>query len=299
MAEVESAIELEKLQNTNSYLDFLAATQWAGNGLVSSYLIIVLRSIGINDPEEQNLINGGLTIFCYGIAIIGATTVLRFGWRKILLFGFAGMAASYLIWTILSSINQQREFKDSSLGYGMAAMILVFQLFYNISINPVLPTYILEIMPFTLCAKWYTIEQIFTYGAGLFNGFVNPVAMEALEWKYYIVWVAMLTLIYFLFLETAGRTLEEVSQIFDGIDLMTVLTLVSVPREKRLSWRSLPEIASLCKCWVRSRNTSLARHGLQGASVCRGLTIRMSFERQTKPRIKSYGLKKALMSALG
>lgn len=136
--------------------------------------------------------------------------------------GFAGMASAYLIWTVLSSINQQRNFEDGSLSIGVVAMIFVFQLFYNLSIGPVLPTYILEIMPFTLRAKGYTIEQIFTYGAGLFNGFVNPIAMEALEWKYYIVWVVMLcvwlSLVFLLFPETAGRTLEEVSQIFDGDD---------------------------------------------------------------------------------
>ncbi|KAI8653490.1 MFS domain-containing protein [Fusarium keratoplasticum] len=236
MAEIEAAIELEKLQNTKSYLDFFStkgnrwrlaiaiilglSAQWSGNGLVSFYLVIVLRSIGIEDPERQNLINGGLTIFCYGIAIIGATGILRFGRRTILLAGFAGMASAYLIWTVLSSINQQRNFEDGSLGIGVVAMIFVFQLFYNLSIGPVLPTYILEIMPYTLRAKGYTIEQIFTYGAGLFNGFANPVAMEALEWKYYIVWIVMLcvwlVLVYFLFPETAGRTLEEVSQIFDG-----------------------------------------------------------------------------------
>ncbi|KAL1866665.1 hypothetical protein VTK73DRAFT_4568 [Phialemonium thermophilum] len=239
MAEIEAAIEMEKLQNTNSYLDFFStkgnrhrlaiavilglAAQWSGNGLVSYYLVVVLRSIGINDPKQQNLINGGLTIFCYGVNIIGATGVLRFGRRTILLAGFAGMATAYLVWTILSSVNQQRHFEDGSLGVGVVAMIFVFQMCYNLSINPVLPTYILEVMPFSLRAKGYTIEQIFTYGAGLFNGFVNPIAMDALDWKYYIVWVVMLGvwfgLIFFLFPETAGRTLEEVSQIFDGVDV--------------------------------------------------------------------------------
>lgn len=89
------------------------------------------------------------------------------------------MAAAYLIWTILSSINQQRDFQDGNLGIGVVAMIFVFQLFYNLSIGPVLPTYILEVMPFTLRAKGYTIEQVFTYGAGLFNGFVNPIARSS------------------------------------------------------------------------------------------------------------------------
>ena len=194
---------------------------------MSFYLVIVLRSIGIKDPEKQNLINGGLTIFCYGISIIGATGILRFGRRRILLVGFAGMASAYLVWTVLSSINQQRNFEDGSLGIGVVAMIFVFQLFYNLSI----------IMPFTLRAKGYTIEQIFTYGAGLFNGFVNPIAMEALEWKYYIVWVVMLcvwlSLVFLLFPETSGRTLEEVSQIFDGDDV-NVAAAAHVNRKEKV-----------------------------------------------------------------
>ncbi|KAH8896058.1 general substrate transporter [Thozetella sp. PMI_491] len=250
MAEIETAIELEKLQNTGSWLDFFEtrgnrwrfaiaiilglAAQWSGNGLVSYYLVLVLRSIGINDPERQNLINGGLTIFCYGISIIGAIGVPHFGRRSMLLTGFAGMAVSYLIWTILSSINQQRNFEDTSLGYGVVAMIFVYQLFYNISLNPVLPTYITEIMPFTLRAKGYTVEQLFTYGAGLFNGFANPIAMEALGWKYYIVWVIMLfvwfIIVWLFFPETSGRTLEEVAQVFDGLDISS--TAVEAMGEK-------------------------------------------------------------------
>lgn len=64
------------------------------------------------------------------------------------------------------------------------------------------------------------ILQIFTYGAGLFNGFVNPIALEAINWKYYIVFVALLAtwfaLIWLFFPETSGRTLEEIYEVFDG-----------------------------------------------------------------------------------
>ncbi|KAL0943527.1 hexose transporter protein (Lactose permease) [Colletotrichum truncatum] len=239
MVEIEAAIELEKLQNKRSYLDFFAtkgnrhrliiavtlglSAQWAGNALVSFYLVVVLRSMGITDPEQQNLINGGLTIFCYGINIIGSAMVVRVGRRTLLLSGFAGMAATYTVWTILSSLNQQTGFTNGSLGTGVVAMIFVFQFFYNMSIGPVLPTYIMEIMPFTLRAKGYMIEQIFTYGGGLFNGFVTPIAMEAISWRYYIVWIVMLVvwfcLVFIFFPETKGRTLEEVAQLFDGVDV--------------------------------------------------------------------------------
>lgn len=52
------------------------------------------------------------------------------------------------------------------------------------------------------------------------NQFVNPVALRALQWKYYLVYLAFLAfeLVYvFLFLiETKGKTLEETAAIFDG-----------------------------------------------------------------------------------
>lgn len=54
------------------------------------------------------------------------------------------------------------------------------------------------------------------------NTFVNPIALEAIQWKYYIVFIVMLTLllitVYFAYPETRGHTLEQMAVIFDGAD---------------------------------------------------------------------------------
>ena len=54
------------------------------------------------------------------------------------------------------------------------------------------------------------------------NTFVNPIALEAIHWKYYIVFIVMLTLllitVYFAYPETRGHTLEQMAVIFDGPD---------------------------------------------------------------------------------
>lgn len=54
----------------------------------------------------------------------------------------------------------------------------------------------------------------------IFNGYANPVAMEAISWRYYIVYICVIAveivLVYFFFPETKGKTLEEVAFIFDG-----------------------------------------------------------------------------------
>jgi hypothetical protein len=50
--------------------------------------------------------------------------------------------------------------------------------------------------------------------------FVNPIALKAIGWKYYILFCVLLTifvtLVYLPFPETKGRTLEEAREIFDG-----------------------------------------------------------------------------------
>ena len=64
--------------------------------------------------------------------------------------------------------------------------------------------------------------NIATQSAIFFNVFVNPIALESIAWKYYIVYVCLLIIItaavYFFYPETNGHTLEEMARVFDGHD---------------------------------------------------------------------------------
>jgi hypothetical protein len=52
--------------------------------------------------------------------------------------------------------------------------------------------------------------------------FVNPIAMDSIGWKYYIVYIAILVVIlvnvWFTYPETRGHSLEEVAVVFDDLD---------------------------------------------------------------------------------
>lgn len=53
----------------------------------------------------------------------------------------------------------------------------------------------------------------------MFNTFVNPIALDAIGWKYYIIFAVILVVItvtiYFFYPETKGHSLEEMAVIFD------------------------------------------------------------------------------------
>lgn len=61
-----------------------------------------------------------------------------------------------------------------------------------------------------------------TQAAVFFNIFVNPIALENIAWKYYIVYVGLLVIItatvYLFYPETNGHSLEEMVLVFDGPD---------------------------------------------------------------------------------
>lgn len=61
--------------------------------------------------------------------------------------------------------------------------------------------------------------------AGIFNMFVNPIALGSIGWKYYFTYIvfliAFLVIAYFFYPETKGRTLEQMAYIFDGEDAVT------------------------------------------------------------------------------
>lgn len=193
--------------------------QWCGNQLISGYLSLVLTDTGITNPETQNLINGALQIYNFVIATGSATLVDRLGRRFLFLTSTIGMLVAFTVWTILAARNEMSG-GHKGLGIGVVVMVFVFYTFYNLAMNPLPIAYLVEVLPYTLRAKGLSIFNLAQICSGLFNGFVNPVALEALSWKYYIMFCCALLLwlvvIYFTFPETRGLTLEEVSKVFDG-----------------------------------------------------------------------------------
>ncbi|KAG9255845.1 general substrate transporter [Emericellopsis atlantica] len=197
-----------------------AFAQWNGIGIVSYYLTLVLDSIGITDTFTQTLINGLLQIFNFAAALGAAFLVDRLGRRTLFLWSGIGMFVSYVIWTACSAVNAETGNKAA----GVVVVVCLFTYFfhYDIAYTPLLFGYPTEIFPYSLRSKGIAVELFAIYGSLIIAAFANPIGMDNIGWRYYIVFCVLLVVFfavtYFLFPETKGYSLEEIARVFDGED---------------------------------------------------------------------------------
>ncbi|RSM07680.1 hypothetical protein CDV31_008460 [Fusarium ambrosium] len=190
--------------------------QWSGNGLVSYYLTKILASIGISTQEEQTKLVGTLATFNYGNAIVAAMLSAKLARRTMFVGGGIAMFLSFSALTI--SISTYNELHTLASSKSALAFIFIYNASYNVCLNPLLWVYPTEILPYRLRAKGLSILVLTTKSASFFNQFVNPIGMDTLGWKYYIVYVVWLlveiAVFYFLYPETRGLTLEKAQAVF-------------------------------------------------------------------------------------
>ncbi|KAF3090917.1 hypothetical protein TWF102_003654 [Orbilia oligospora] len=194
-------------------------TQWSGNTLISYYLVQILNQAGITKKSTQTRINLGRTCWDFLNGTIIALNVPRLLKRRTGYFICTiGLLCVYISWTI--SASQYAQTKHQSAGYAVLVMIFLYSPFYNVGYNSLTYTYLVELFPYHIRTNGIAFFQVFGRAAGFFNNFVNPVALEAIAWRYYItycVWLGFeIIFVYFMFPETSGRTLEELAFLFEG-----------------------------------------------------------------------------------
>ncbi|KAM0335753.1 hypothetical protein ACHAQA_000803 [Verticillium albo-atrum] len=196
--------------------------QWSGTGLVSYYLTKILTEIGIKGQHEQTMLNGTISTVNYATALFAAALSTRIGRRPMFIGG--GIAMWLTFTALTASIAVYNETASPAASRSALGFIFIYYAAYNICLNPLLYLYPTEILPYRMRATGISI-LVFTNKAALFfNQFVNPIGMDALGWKYYLVYVVWLVVeivvFWFLYPETRGYTLERIQEAF-GEDIKT------------------------------------------------------------------------------
>jgi MFS family permease len=187
-------------------------------------MTLVLDTVGIKDPDTQTLINGLLQLFNFGAAIAAAFLVDRLGRRTLWNWSGIGMLISFVIWTVCSA--RFAVSGGNGLGAAVIAFIFIYFFHYDIAYTPLVFAYPTEILPYSIRSKGLSIEFAIGYSSLVVLSFVTPIALDAIAWRYYIVFCCVLAVSvvvnWFLLPETKGRSLEEISELFEGSNVAAV-----------------------------------------------------------------------------
>ncbi|KAH9998181.1 lactose permease [Xylariaceae sp. FL0662B] len=190
--------------------------QWSGNNVVSYFMPLMISSAGIDDTNTQLLINAINPIFSMVAAIYGATLLDKLGRRTMVL---ASLCGALLFYCLLTAFTAETH-SSPNLAYGTIVSIYLFNICFAWGFTPLQTLYAVECLENRTRAKGSGINYLVLNVAMVVNTFGISVGMEKIGWKLYLVYIGWIVvemvIVYFFFVETAGKTLEELGSIFEA-----------------------------------------------------------------------------------
>jgi hypothetical protein len=177
-----------------------------------------MSMIGLKNSVTKQKMNVGYAAWSLVTGAIVALVVTRFKRRTLYMLCTISLLLVYTGWTVAM---QKATTAEKAGGHNAAAsaasafFIFAYQPCYNIGFNALTYTYMVEIWPYMERSRGIAVFQLFGRLAGFFTTFVNPIGLKNISWKWLIVYVAWLSFevvfCWFMFPETANRTLEELA----------------------------------------------------------------------------------------
>ncbi|RHZ49034.1 uncharacterized protein CDV56_100665 [Aspergillus thermomutatus] len=196
------------------------AAQWNGVGIVSYYLNLILNTVGFTSATQQTLINACLQVWNLIFAAVGSLLVDRAGRRLLFILSTIIMLVSYICLTGLAGSFDTTGV--AAVGTAVIPFLFIYYAGSDLAYTPLLIAYPAETWTYSLRSKGVALTYMCTYLALIFNQFINPIAMDAIGWKYYIVYICLLVVIlinvWLTYPETGGYSLEEMVVVFDEVE---------------------------------------------------------------------------------
>ncbi|KAK6371399.1 hypothetical protein LTS17_009130 [Exophiala oligosperma] len=235
----------------------------SGNNFVSYYLSLMLNNAGIKDTttqleivspgynNQQNILNMALTslqihqniilnAWCLVIALLGTFLSDHIGRKPQALISTALLTIFLFCVGALTKVYGTSENKSGV--YGTVAAIFLFQGSFSFAWTPLTVLYPPEVLNYPIRANGMGVYGVLTKGCGLLTTFAFPYALKTIGWKMYMIngaWDALeLAFVAYFWVETKGKTLEEIDELFDGQKHSNVPDL-SVIREGKADMREV------------------------------------------------------------
>ncbi|MCJ1314420.1 hypothetical protein MMC25_008102 [Agyrium rufum] len=201
-------------------------SQWAGNGPVSYYYPQMLAGAGITSNNTRLLLQGLQNVVSFIGAIIGAIFTDKWGRRPQLLTSIGIVVIIFVLITALNATNIAYDStgtltaKNGGQAKAEIAFIFIFGFVISCGFTPLQALYPVEVLRYESRAKGMGMYNFWTNIALFYNTFVTGIAFTGAGWKYYFLFIFWdmfeFVFIYFFFVETKQRTLEELVEIFSG-----------------------------------------------------------------------------------
>ncbi|KAF1839323.1 major myo-inositol transporter iolT [Decorospora gaudefroyi] len=238
MAQIRSTIKIELEHSKESWLDMVRTpgmrrrvliacflglfTQMSGNTLLSYYQNLLFIMMGYTTTYAKTRINIANQCWSLANAVIIALVVTRFRRRWMFMLSSGSMTMVFMAMTICFQRLQLADSQGQTNKSAQIASLFFYFAYspcYNIGNNSLTYTYLVELFPYAQRTMGIGIEQIFGKLAGFFSIYVNPIALEAIQWRFFAIycgWITFeFTFVYFIYPETYNRTLEELAFLFE------------------------------------------------------------------------------------
>ncbi|KAK4688562.1 hypothetical protein P7C73_g1534, partial [Tremellales sp. Uapishka_1] len=194
-------------------------TSMSGSSIIYYYYTAVFDQVGITDPTTQTGINAGLSVFTWFCQIAAVYVGKRVGRKTIMMWVWPTLLVTLIGLCVSGGVYQNTGEVDSKAGVATVVLVWIYLGCFNAS-NPVLYSYPAEVQTYAMRSKgllvWNTVNQLM----GVYVTWVDAVALAAIGYKYYIVYMPLVIIQWLLvwryMVETKGYTLEEIAHAFEG-----------------------------------------------------------------------------------
>ncbi|KAJ7175841.1 general substrate transporter [Mycena filopes] len=229
---------------SRTFLVFLLACcgQWAGSGL-SSFLVVLLAEDHVNTQNMRLILSLVSGIVSALGALTGASISDKVGRRTIWFWGNVSCTVALIISAACTA-------KFGTSGYNSAgsntaiAFLFLFTFFFCATYVPLPPVYASECMSFENRANGVALYTFVASSASLVNTLATPIALGSIGWRLYLVFIGWdivaCVLIWIFAVETSGRTLEELNEVFEVSAAFALIVFETRSAVSRISTQCRP-----------------------------------------------------------
>lgn len=202
-----------------------------------NYSTYFYRQAGLPAVQAFNM-----TLAQYGLAVVGAIATWfllpHFGRRWLYIWGLVSIVLCHVATGAIGVVYDQTPRTD--LAWAAGSMLLLFTLFYDLTIGPVAYALVSEVPAVLLRGKTIVIARMSYIVFNIISNIITPYMLNPLEWGWGaragFFWAGtaliMLVFTFFMIPETKDRSFYELDKLFeDGVPARKFAQIIVPPLE--------------------------------------------------------------------